>query len=164
MTDTALASIMKFDHEDEKGVFHGVVNPRFLKDHGVTKIGQFIKQLLTIKESKGWNGWIGIKNGTSEFGTPRVQYIGCIEDEDGKVVEEARITTNLNYMMDWVEPGLTDAEFVNITFTDNYGKVDWLIEVSSEWDDYLQKCATYPEKYFEPPTPKPKEEEEPKKE
>ena len=121
-----------YTHTDEKGIYHGKVNPKWIENHNVQCVGQFIKQLLVSHESDDWTGWIGIKNGNSEFGNPRVFYVGSqkVEGQDvQKGVAPGAITTVVDYYRDWVDTKLVLAKIKSITYTDNYGKIDWLIEL-----------------------------------
>lgn len=114
-----------YTHTDKKGIYHGKVNPIWLKSHNVQCVGQFIKQLLESHESDDWTGWIGIRNGRSEFGNPRVFYVGSTKENDE--IKPGAITTVVDYNRDWVDTKLVLAKIKSITYTDNYGKIDWLI-------------------------------------
>ena len=126
--DSAVKSITKYETTDESGIQHGVINPNFIKAHDVRCVGQFIKQLLETPESNDWSGWIGIKNGNSEFGNPRVFYVGSQKDGKGDFLPGA-ITTVVDYSRDWVKTNLIRATFKSITYSDNFGKIDWIIEL-----------------------------------
>lgn len=126
-----------YTHTDENGIYHGKVNPRWIKDHNITCVGQFVKQLLENPESNDWSGWIGIKNGTSEFGNPRVFYVGSqkVKTQEGQeYIGPGAITTVVDYNRDWVETDLIRAPFTGITYTDNFGKIDFLIDVPPKGD------------------------------
>ena len=127
--DSAVKSITKNESTDEKGIQHGVVNPHFIKNHDIRCVGQFIKQLLETTESNDWSGWIVIKNGDSEFGNPRVFYVGSQKEKDTNKILPGAITTVVDYNRAWVETNLIRAEFKSITYTDNFGKIDWIIEL-----------------------------------
>ena len=130
--DSALTTIAKYEYTDEKGICHGVVNPHFIKNHNIVCVGQFIKQLLESPESDDWSGWIGIKNGTSEFGNPRVYYVGSAKEKGKPVV--GTVINVVDYNKDWLNTKLVYAPFKSITYTDNYGKIDWLIELPEQKD------------------------------
>ena len=132
--DTALTSIAKYEYTDEAGICHGIANPHFIKTHNIVCVGQFIKQLLEDPESDDWSGWIGIKNGNSEFGNPRVYYVGSAKEKGKDII--GTVVNIIDYNKDWLETNLVRRMFKSITYTDNYGKIDWLIELD---DKYVQR-------------------------
>ena len=146
-----LESIAKYLYTDELGNYRGVVNPHFLADHNITCVGQFIKCLLDAPESERWSGWIGIWNWHSEYGTPRIYYVGSeSKPTPGDATKSTQVTEAVaskttkekhgyipmvtDYRKDWLETGLVYAKFRSITYVDNFGRIDWLIQLVEDVD------------------------------
>ena len=120
-TDPALTSVTKFIETDEEGNAHGIVNPHWMKSHDITVVGQFIKCLLESPEMKNTGGWIGIRFKKSKYGNPRVYYHGMTDAGPGK------LESNLEYVAAWLNTKLVYMPIDKITYTDTFGKIDFII-------------------------------------
>ena len=127
--DSALTSITKFIERDEEGNSHGIVNPHWLKEHDITVVGQFVKCLLESPEMKGTGGWIGIRYKKTKYGSPCLYYHGMTDTSPGK------LDSNLEYKLAWLNTKLVYMPIEKITYTDVYGKFDFLISLQGNKGD-----------------------------
>jgi len=119
--DSALNSITKFIEKDSAGRAHGIVNPHWMKKHNITVVGQFIKCMLESTELKDSAGWVGIKYKKTTYGYPCLYYHGMTDNSPGK------LESNLEYMGLWVKSELVYMPIKQITYTDCFGKIDFVI-------------------------------------
>ena len=127
--DTAVDAILKFVENDADGRAHGIVNPNWMKKRDITLVGQFIKHLLESDEMKGTGGWIGIKYKKTEFGNPRIYYYGKSDVRSGK------LESNMEYMTIWYNTNLVRMPIEKITYTDVFGKIDFIISLQGKRGD-----------------------------